>query len=212
MIDWTQERVNKLTLQEVRNLRENATSRGVSEVVALCNTRLAGTARRRAPANARGHAAIPKDADAATILSLLAPRSRLKCGDALVQAGLTDIRNDRAFLSQWSWRESSTTVIALWHENMEVEGGRVRSSVAVREVLGRVTNPSAKRYLKAFDADLRNAFARNLPVRVIVVAGVRRHEQIQPVPSKIERRLVDPAPWRVKSISPTGIIRLARDV
>lgn len=166
-----------------------------------------------------------------TSLLDLKPIQRHHVFDLVDQAGFdvgdwiassNDPRGPKAnpkYCYEWSFIEPDRLIILnLWHPAMVEEAGRIvirdnfRSEAEFHRTINR--KPSwAKRAQKLDDA-LQTALKDNLPVRVIVIDGVRRSvDDPERRPSKVNARELDPEPWTITAYDwGTGQFELTRGI
>lgn len=109
---------------------------------------------------------------------------------------------------EWCYCDDQHVVINLWFDTMCLEDSHVVERVNMRSFRRRIerakhldagTRTANVRRAMAVDSAFLRAFRDKVPVRVIVCDGERRDpdDVANRLPSKVERRLLDPSPWRV---------------
>ena len=145
----------------------------------------------------------------------LKPQSKQLVYDLVTQAGVdtSDWANfegahpaaNPKYCFDWAfWDESKkTVVVCLWFSLMREEAGeifQIQNMRALASMSGH-RDPSipvrAKR-ARRLDMAFQLAYNRGLPVRVIVVDGIRRGEDGADA-SDVERRMLDPVSWSIVS-------------
>jgi hypothetical protein len=154
------------------------------------------------------------------MLTALKPTSKPLVYDLVAEAGVdtTDWvdyerpevpASNPKYCYEWAFWDDAKRVIVvcLWFSQMREEAGRIFQNLNYRRLaLSGVRANRARRMDMAFQL----AAKRRLPVRVIVVDGVRRGEDGADV-SSVEHRLLDTTPWAVVSYdAETGECRLVR--
>jgi len=166
-----------------------------------------------------------------TTLNDIKPRNQDLVFDLAEEAGFdvsdwiassNDARGYKAnpkYCYEWSFIEPGKLIILnLWHPAMTEEGGQIVSRDNFREDAEyhrTVTHKMewAKRAQRLDDA-LQVALQENLPVRVILIDGVRRSKNDpQLKPSRVTKRELDPEPWTITSYDwNTGQYELTRGI
>ena len=120
---------------------------------------------------------------------------------------------------EWSFIERGRLIILnLWHPAMLEDNGRIvirdnfRADAEYHRTVTR--KPSwAKRAQKLDDA-LQTALEQNLPVRVILLDGIRgKRDDPEQAPSRVQARELDPEPWTISAYDhKTGQYELTRGI
>jgi hypothetical protein len=121
-----------------------------------------------------------------------------------------------AYCYEWCFGNNELVVLNLWFDHMLLEDGRVLQRRNMRDLRRRIeqathleagTRTANVRRAVAVDSAVQRAFRDKLVVRVIICDGERRDlDDVESRdPSKVERRLLDPSPWRVTSYDYLGI-------
>ena len=161
----------------------------------------------------------------------LRPRAQHSVFDLAEQAGFdvtdwiessNDARGHKAnpkYCYEWAFVEPERLIILnLWHPAMHEIDGRIVTKDNFRadaDYHRNVTGKSswAKR-AKRLDDALQIALRGNLPVRVILIDGVRRSKDDPTLtPSSVRARELDPEPWAIVAYDwDTGDFELARGI
>lgn len=168
-MNWTIEKVKALKPADIRQLRANAESRGIAEIVSLCDEALRSLAQTR-PSR---HSGRPRPAsDGRPLVS----RSK-----AFELRGVP-LRNPR-----WSWggiRNDGSIVLTIWAKDIEVEGNRRRYLLYGQSSSGDrllASTPGGRERLAHCEAALARGEAEGL-----LVYGERRGQDLPPdEPSRI---------------------------
>lgn len=156
-------------------------------------------------------------------LEQIRPSERLRVYDLVGEAGIdvSDWANYKRSKSpstnpnycyDWAFTGNDKVALCLWFDEMETLEGIVCQNLDYRRISAspRLWNPTQrKRALKA-DLAIQLAWRRSFPVRVIVVDGSRRGDADDRTRSMVERRLLDPRPWRVAAYDDDGPCCLER--
>lgn len=165
------------------------------------------------------------------VLEAIKPKVRSQVFDLAQEAGLdvtdwinssNDPRGYKAnpkYCYEWSFVEPGRLIILnLWHPAMVEEGGRIvardnfRADAEYHRTVSRKAS-WAKRAQKLDDA-LQTALRENLPVRVILIDGLRRSKNDPALrPSSVTARELDPEPWTITAYNrDTGQYELTRGI
>lgn len=120
-----------------------------------------------------------------------------------------------AYCYEWCFWDDKRVVLSLWFDNMLLEDGLVLQRVNMRDLRRRIENAThldagmrttLVRRAQAVDSAVQRAFRDKLPVHVIVCDGDKLDlEDLESRdPSKVQRRLLDPSPWRVTAYDYLG--------
>ncbi len=160
-------------------------------------------------------------------LADLKPSSKQLVYDLVTQAGIdtsewADFKGDHPstnpkFCYEWAfWDASKATVaVCLWYSQMREHEGTLFQQLNFRNLASASVHRDPSVGVRAkragrMDRALQLAAKNRLPVRAIVVDGVRRGEDGADA-SEVERRMLDPVPWAVASYDiETGDCRLER--
>lgn len=164
-------------------------------------------------------------------LANIRPQLRNQVFDLVEQAGFdvsdwiessNDPRGPKAnpkYCYEWSFIEPGRLIILnLWHSGMIEEDGRIvtrdnfRADAEYHRTVGH--KPSWAKRAQRLDDALQTALRDNLPVRVILIDGVRRSkEDPAQKPSRVTARELDPEPWTITAYDwTTGQYELTRGV
>ena len=120
---------------------------------------------------------------------------------------------------EWSYLQPGKLIILnLWHANMVEEEGQIilRENFRADGEVYRTANqkPEWARRAQLIDHAIQTALRDNLPVRVILLEGVRRDKAtLDTTPSSVSFRELDPEPWTiVKYDWSTGATELRRGI
>jgi 5-methylcytosine-specific restriction protein A len=142
-------------------------------------------------------------------LAEIEPKHNLRLMD-LVEAAGVDVSDWANFAGaypasnpkycyEWSFvKPGNLVALTLWYNLLtESNDGIVTRKFNMRDFAAKRSEPEKSRALRTDDA-LRAVFQHNLPVRAIIVEG-RRRDINNPgeEASKVNKRLLDPATWRV---------------
>jgi 5-methylcytosine-specific restriction protein A len=120
-----------------------------------------------------------------------------------------------AYCYEWCFEDAQRVVFSIWFDHLRLEGGRVLVRANMRDLRRRIekakhldagTRTANVRRAQAVDTAVQHAFRRKLPARVIICEGDRRKldDLASRDPSRVERRLLDPSPWRVMEYNDVG--------
>jgi len=111
---------------------------------------------------------------------------------------------------EWAfWDDSGRILLCLWYVAMRHENGEIIQLLNYRDVALR-SRGNRKTRAQRMDRALQMATNRKLPIRVIVIDGVRQGDDGASA-SKVARRALDPVPWSVAAYDrETGECRLVR--
>lgn len=117
-----------------------------------------------------------------------------------------------AYCYNWSFVDrDQVVVLCLWHQELIWESGEVMQRLNYKKYSHTGTNGVRNKRANMMDQALQIALTRGLPVRVVIVDGVRRDESDEQS-SKVARRMLDPKPWAVVSYDEdSGECQLIRD-
>lgn len=165
------------------------------------------------------------------LISDLRPRTKHLVYDLVEEAGFDttvwressrDPRKFKAnprFCYQWSYIEPGKLIILnLWHANMVEEGGQIvlRENFRADGEVYRTANqkPEWTRRAQEIDRAITTALQDNLPVRVILLDGIKRDkDSLDSTPSQVKFRELDPEPWTVARYdTSTGATELRRGI
>ncbi|RYE03081.1 MAG: HNH endonuclease [Sphingomonadales bacterium] len=164
-----------------------------------------------------------------TALDSLKPLQKFAVFDLVEQAGFdmsdwiassNDPRGPRAnpkYCYDWSFVQPGKLVIfSLWHSAMAEDAGQISHSENYRANADfHQRNGGKVQWVtrgRALDDALKAAASENLPIRVIVVDGVRRRTEDPASPSStVQARNLDPEPWHLQNYNwNTGDFTLVR--
>lgn len=163
-------------------------------------------------------------------LSEIMPKKRERVMDLVSAAGVNvdDWANFKGgpkkaasnpkYCYEWAFVEPQKVVVLnLWYEALDVRDGKIVRVLNMRESaqdFGQLPRKAiwGTRALR-MDKAIQEAINCQLPIRVIVCSGSRRGiDQPKTEASKVEKRLLDPAPWTVTLYDwNTGQCTLTRD-
>jgi 5-methylcytosine-specific restriction protein A len=97
---------------------------------------------------------------------------------------------------EWAfWDDSGRILLCLWYVAMRLENGEITQRLNYRDLALR-SQGNRKTRAQRMDRALQMAANRKLPIRVIVIDGVRQGDDAASA-SKVARRALDPVPWSV---------------
>lgn len=146
------------------------------------------------------------------MLDQLKPTRKINVIDLLDQAGVdtSDWKNfdgdhpsqNPKYCYNWSFEQPGEfIVVCLWLEDIRPSANTLVHDENIRLRDGRLGGKGAsvwKRRAREFDSHIRLAYRLALPVRVIVLDGVRRdHLDPDSATSKVGTRLLDPVAWAI---------------
>jgi 5-methylcytosine-specific restriction protein A len=102
----------------------------------------------------------------------------------------------------WSFQKPGELIVALFfHDDLAVVGNEIIHDHNIRLRDGRLGGKGAAQWKKRadeLDENLRLAYRDGLPIRAVILDGVKRdHLDAESESSEVECRLLDPTPWAV---------------
>lgn len=142
-----------------------------------------------------------------TLPNELKPRDRLLVIDLVREAGIdvSDWSNYRRspganpkYCYDWAFiQPGKVLVLNLWYDSMHEENSVIEQRFNLRTLLNNETiNIRRARYIRMEKA-IKTAYQSGLPVRVIVLDGIRRNIHNNK-PASVKKRILDPVRWAVK--------------
>jgi hypothetical protein len=142
------------------------------------------------------------------MLSDLKPQSKELVYTLVAQSGLdiSDWANfngakpaaNPKYCFEWAfWEADRPVVLCLWYSEMQERNGMISQTLNYRIKARQFSGIRAKR-ARHMDEAFQLAATKRLPIRVIVVDGIRRGVGGAKA-SKVSGRMLDPTPWRVSA-------------
>lgn len=102
---------------------------------------------------------------------------------------------------QWHYIDESVgLVLNLWFDQCKVENQNIIQNHNFREDSKRYSKPIWARRATLVDCAIRTAIQKHLPIRVILLDGVRKNlKTFGSKPSKVKKRILDPEFWQITS-------------
>lgn len=141
------------------------------------------------------------------IITSLRPAEKPRVMDLVEEAGIdvADWKGSAAgaanpkYCYNWSFVDrESVVVLCLWHNELESIDGKIVQRLNYKQYAEAGANSMRNARADKMDVAFQVAFNRGLPVRVIIVDGVRRGES-DAKSSEVARRMLDGEVWAVAS-------------
>jgi hypothetical protein len=161
-----------------------------------------------------------------TELASIRPVTKYRIMDLLEQAGMDVSDWSKDFPGQhpstnpkycynWSFENPGQFIVTcLWHDDLALKDGQIMHANNLRGTLRGKGASNWTTRARAFDEHIQKAYRSLVPVRVILLAGIKRDDDTaDPESSKVAARLLDPVPWAVTAYDfRTGDMILTRGV
>lgn len=160
-----------------------------------------------------------------TLLSELKPKAYKHIIDLVDQAGvdISDWSNYKKgktnpganpkYCYEWAFIEKNKFVVLnLWYESMNEVDGNIQQQLNLRDPASiKLDNGVRKARRKRMEAAIAYAYQEKLPVRVIILDGIRREGKPAGKPANVKARSLDEVPWAVASYNDkTGVAVIRR--
>jgi 5-methylcytosine-specific restriction protein A len=151
-----------------------------------------------------------------SVLGELKPKTNLRIMDLVKAAGIdvSDWANFKGgkmraasnpkYCYEWAFAHETCQTIALtlWHGSMREQDGNVSIDLNFRKSVRKYADAGKgtwKARAEKVDSAIQQASKKQLPIRVIVVDGIRRPADDFNASSRVKHRWLDPMPWVVAS-------------
>lgn len=112
---------------------------------------------------------------------------------------------------EWCFTDSQRVVLCLWHQEMKQDERGIFQMLNYRDMaaMRRLWNPVQRKRARNLDLAFQKAWNGKLPVRVIIIDGMRRGENDRTA-SKVAKRKLDPETWHIESYDDDGNCTIRR--
>lgn len=107
------------------------------------------------------------------------------------------------FCYDWAFEKPNKLILLnIWYSHLDENRGKIFSNISLNPYLGASPNALVKERSRKLVTAIRTAYAKNLPVRVVLLEGIRRDRNAAiSKASKVKARMLDSEIWHVSALN-----------